>query len=399
MTAPLIVDQSEFEDLCLQIRQEGLVAFDTEFISDDSYRPRLCLLQFALADHSVAVDPLRVEDLGSWWNLMADSKTTVVVHAGREEILFCLRCSDRKPQNLVDIQIAEGLCSRAYPLGYENLVARVLGHRLAGTETRTDWSRRPLSPQQIAYALDDVRYVLDVWQHQKQKLQQLNRLAWAEAEFVRRTDDLAAEHSESDWRRLSGIHRLNPRELAIARELYRWRESEAASHDQPSRRILRDDLIIEIARRQPLTVHNLMATRGMKRTNFRRRTDAILDCVTRGQAVPKEELPRRPAKPYEKDHEEVLGRFLGIALADRCAEQSLSTTLVGTSSDIREFIRWHLEPEKRSKTPRLMEGWRAEVCGDLLDDLLHGRISLRVVDVRSSRPFVFERRPASETEP
>ncbi|NOX56920.1 MAG: ribonuclease D, partial [Planctomycetes bacterium] len=268
MTTSLIVDQTTFEDLCLQIRHAGEVAFDTEFISDDYYRPRLCLLQFAFADRCVSVDPLRVEDLGSWWSIMADRRTTVVTHAGREEVRFCLRETGLAPRRLVDVQIAQGLRSRAYPLSYENLVARVLGRRLHGSETRTDWSRRPLSPQQVAYALDDVRYLLPIWHQQRADLERRNRLEWAESEFERMVSEVQEERSGASWRRVSGLHRLRPRELAVARELIRWREQKAAELDRPVRRVLRDDLIIELARRRPRTPQEVLATRGMKRSGF-----------------------------------------------------------------------------------------------------------------------------------
>ncbi|HID21028.1 MAG TPA: ribonuclease D [Planctomycetaceae bacterium] len=390
MSTPLIVDQTEFEDLCLEIRRAGEVAFDTEFISDDSYQPRLFLLQFAFRDRCVAVDPLRVDDLGSWWSIMADRRTTVVTHAGREEVRFCLRESGLVPHRLVDIQIAEGLRSRAYPLSCENLVARVLGRRLRGTETRSDWSRRPLSAQQVTYALDDVRYLLPIWHRQRADLARRDRLDWAESEFERMVDEVQRERDGAIWRRVPGLHRLDPRELAVARELIRWRDQKAAELDRPVRRILRDDLIIELARRRPKTPKEVLATRGLKRSAFRKSIDEIIRCIERGEEVPEESLPAPQTRRSPADQEQTLSRLLALALADQCERHQVAMALVGKGDDLVDFIRWFAAGCPDTARPRLCQGWRAEVCGDLLADVLRGRIRLRVGDLRSSRPLVFE---------
>ncbi|MSR60406.1 MAG: ribonuclease D, partial [Planctomycetaceae bacterium] len=163
MTAGLIVEQSEFDDLCAHIRKAGFVAFDTEFVSEFTYRPELCLLQFATKQQCVAVDPFEVKNLDAWWELMADAKTDILIHGGREEVRFCLTHTGKPPGKLWDVQIAEGLRGRSFPLGYEALVRRVVGKTAHGRETRSDWRRRPLTEKQIAYALDDVRHMPDIW--------------------------------------------------------------------------------------------------------------------------------------------------------------------------------------------------------------------------------------------
>lgn len=398
MTDPLIVDQSEFNELCDHIRHVGIVAFDTEFVSENTYRPVLGLLQFATRDRCVAVDPFRVEDLSAWWDVMTDDATTVVVHAGREEVRFCLTNAGQPPRMLIDVQIAEGLRSRSFPLSYEKLVARVLGKRIHGKETRTDWQRRPLTKRQIDYALEDVKYVLQIWERQRHSLVSLHRLEWAEAEFQRMIDEVTAERARDNWRRLSGIHRLRPRELAVARELFRWREADAARRNQPVRRVLRDDLLLDLARRQPRSVAEVLSTRDMNRGNFKRSAQDIVAGIEAGLAVPDEELPQHPpANKHDKNQDEhVLGQLLGIALANRCAELDVSKSLVGTSADLRDLVRWHVEEHDKGPPPRLSQSWRAEVCGDLLTDLLDGKIAMRVAEPESDHPLVFERVESDE---
>src|SRR5258708_9116184 len=153
----LITDQDLFEELCDHIRQSGEVAFDTEFLSEHTYRPELCLLQFATRERSAAVDPFEVRDLTSWWKLMAESDVTVVVHGGREEVRFCLWFAGARPRKLCDVQIAEGLLSRRFPCQYTSLVSRVLGLKTHGKETRTDWRLRALPGPANRQALGEGR--------------------------------------------------------------------------------------------------------------------------------------------------------------------------------------------------------------------------------------------------
>jgi ribonuclease D len=389
MSDRLITNQQEFDDLCAHIREAGIVAFDTEFISENTFRPKLCLIQLATREQAVAVDPFEV-DVADWWNIMRDDKTTIVVHAGREESRFCLTSTGERPRLLVDVQLAEGLRSSSYPLSYERLLLRVLNKTITSTETRTDWQRRPLTERQITYAVDDVRYVLEVWDRQKAWLEKKNRLTWVEEEFERLIDEMETERDGGQWMKLSGVRRLNSRQLAVVRELYRWREKTAAERDQPMRRILRDDLLIDLARRQPKTESELLNSRDMNRTNFRRSAGEIVDCVQAALALPQNDIPTRFRNNDSGPDEPVLGKLLALALANRCSQLQLSAGIVGTANDLKEWLRWYGAGSKSDDAPRLSKGWRAEVCGDLLRDVVEGNVSLRVADPNSDHPIVFE---------
>jgi ribonuclease D len=393
MSERLIVTQGDFSDFCRHARERRLVAFDTEFVAEHTYTPELGLLQFATDQQIVGVDPYAVTNLGDWWEIMADPGVTVVVHGGQAEIRFCLDLGGVTPANLVDVQLAEGLRSRSYPLAYDSLVGRVTGKRSKGKETRTDWRKRPLSPKQIEYALADVEHLLPIWHDQQAGLARLGRTDWATAEFDRMIDDIVAETQRPAWHRLPGMHRLGPREFAAAIELAEWREREAKSKNRPLRKVLRDDLIIELARRQPKTIPDLAATRDMNRGDYRRYFDDMLACLDKVRELPKSELPKPPEadRPDTNPDEHVLGQLLGIALSSRCAEKEVARTLVGTSADLRHLVRWHLYGEKNGDTPKLARGWRADICGDLLTDVMDGKIAMRVADPNSDHPLVFER--------
>ena len=388
----LITDQTSFQSLCERIQAAGIVAFDTEFVSESYYRPRLCLMQFAIPGEMVGVDPLAVDDLRAWWEIMCDDVTTVVVHGGREEIRFCQFATNDRPRKLVDVQVAEGLRSRGFPISYTNLVSRVLNRSIQhGKETRTDWQHRPLTSQQLNYALEDVRYLLDVWETQKSSLKQDGRLGWAEAEFEELILGVLAEEDRAGWTRLPGYTRLSRREMGVARELYRWRMFEAEKINRPQRRILRDDLVVELARRQPKTVRELNMTRDMNRRDYQQHAERIVEVIKEAVEIPQDDLPEKPRRNSHPAQDEVLSRILGLALANRCQELGLSMSLVATGADLKDFVRWHVFDQRSGDLPRLMSGWRADVCGQVLADVLDGRVTLRVGNPKSEYPLEFVR--------
>ena len=393
MPSRLITNQTDFLALCEHIRHSPEVAFDTEFVSESYYRPRLCLIQLATEEQVFAVDPLEVTDLSAWWQIMTEGKVNVIVHGGREEIRFCLTHTGQPPAKFVDVQIAEGLLSHGYPIGYETLVQRVLGEQLPGGQSRTEWQRRPLSKPQLDYALEDVRHLLNVWKRQQVSLEKKGRRAWAEVEFLRLIQDEIKARQGELWRKIPGSGRLSRRELGILRELFLWRDAFAQRVNRPARVTFRDDLLIEVAKRRPKSLHDLNLTRGMQRNEYQKVADEILQAVQTGMQIPDEELPEKPPHLANEPRDEILTRILALALADRCSGLGISQSLVGSSADLHDIIRWHVHDGRGSELPRLLQGWRAEVCGEFLTDLLDGKISLRVIDPQKSQPLRFEKLP------
>jgi len=398
MHRQLIVDSVQFDLICDEIRKAGIVSFDSEFISEHTYRPELCLLQLAYDDQAVIVDPLELNDLSNWWDIMADPQIQVVVHGGQAEIRFCIEQGKLVPQNLVDVQIAEGLLSRSYPLGYDAIVKRRLGARLSGKETRTDWRRRPLSDRQLKYAVEDVRHILPIWRKQQDALGSLHRLDWATTEFDRLIQDQVTDLARPSWAKLPGLNRLNRRELQISQLLADWRKRKAQETNRPLKRILRDDLLIELAKRQPHNEKEILATRDMNRDGYRRHFDDLLEVIAEGLKVDQAELPKLPSATNNEPEidTQVLGQLLAIALSNRCAQQNVARQIVGTAADLKLLANWHLQNCPEDSRPRIAKGWRAELCGDLLTNLLEGKICLRVADPCSEYPLVFEEHPPTE---
>jgi ribonuclease D len=376
--------------LCDELSKSKSIAFDTEFVSEDSYRPQLCLLQIAADDRLAVIDTLAISDVKPLWQVLAAEGHETLVHAGREELLFCLDSIARPPARLFDVQIAAGLVGFEYPAGYGSLMFKLLGTRLEKGETRTDWRRRPLSDRQIEYALDDVRYLGQMAAKLRNRLERMGRSTWLDVEMEAWQRDVAATRSVERWWKVSGTSGLSRRSLAVVRELWRWREREAQKRDCPTRRVLRDDLIIELAKRRSSDARQIRALRGMERRDLQRLLPELSAAVGRALALSDDECPAPPPRDSGSQLT-VLGQFLTSALGSICRSTGLAPSMVGTASDVRDLVAYRLGLDGQPEPPLLARGWRAEVVGRLIDDLLAGTLAVRVGDPRADEPLVFER--------
>src|SRR5579864_5365839 len=224
-TEELITRPNQLAACCDHIAARHVFGFDTEFIGEETFVPELCLVQVATPERLFVIDPLSVGPLEQFWKLVTNSAHTAVVHAGREEIRLCHRQSGSLPAKLFDLQIAAGLVGYTYPIGHGPLIQQALNVRLHKHETLTNWRQRPLSPQQLEYAFDDVRYLLPLWEKLSAKLTKLGRNDWLREEtdlLLQRS--LGQDPSVERWRKLKGAGSLDRKRLAILRALYTWRE-------------------------------------------------------------------------------------------------------------------------------------------------------------------------------
>ncbi|MDX1948606.1 MAG: HRDC domain-containing protein [Pirellulaceae bacterium] len=388
-----ITSEQHLRDFCDTIATAPIVAFDTEFVSEDSYQPELCLVQLAAGEHLAIVDPLAFENLAPLWELLTGPGRETLVHAGREEFRFCLRHAGRRPQSWFDVQIAAGLIGMEFPASYGTLAGRLLGKSLSKDETRTDWRKRPLSARQLEYALQDVADLTDIRNALHRRLSQLGRLGWLEEELTTWQRELAEVEASERWPRMGGLAGLNPRSLAIVRELWNWRDGEAQRRDQPPRRILRDDLLIELAKRQTSDPKRIRALRGMERGDLQRFLPKLSEAIDRALALPDRELPRLGRKS-SRPQLNLLGQFLSTALGSICRKAQVAASLTGTAQDVRDLIAYRLDLGgfDDGEVPLLARGWRAEVVGQVIDDLLAGDVAIRIADPRADEPLEFERR-------
>ncbi|MDA7977571.1 MAG: HRDC domain-containing protein [Pirellulales bacterium] len=399
MSHLFIKTDRELASLCDTLVSAERIGFDTEFVSEYSYRSELCLVQVAASkqpageelDVLAVIDPQQLE-IEPFWQLLANGDHETIVHAGREELIFCLRSVQEPPANMIDMQLAAGFIGTNYPAGYGNLVAEILGRSSGKGETRTDWRRRPLSPHQLEYALDDVRHLLALHERLSDSLERLGRRTWLDEEMTHWQTGIQESLAQPAWRRISGAASLRRRELGVLSELWQWRESEAERTDQPARRVLRDDLLIELARRKTDDVKRIQAVRGFERQNYRRLIPAISRHIKAALQVLDAQLPQ-PLPRREKDNSQrsVVVQLLGAALSAICRDAEIAPNLVGTASDVRDLVAEHFgERNDSQRPPALATGWRAEIVGRKLNDVLSGKLTLRIQDANADQPLAFE---------
>jgi len=386
----IVTTPAGLEELVDHLRASGRFALDTEFVSEDTFEPVLCLIQLATRERLAVIDPLAIRDLSPFWNVVHDPSVQVVMHAAGEDLRICLLRTGLLPRRVFDVQMAAGLTGLSYPLSLVNLVGQVLGISLAGSETRTDWRHRPLSAAQLHYALDDVRYLLELADHFAGRLTQLERTAWAEDEFDAFIESIARRAADDRWRRLPSLHLLGRLGLEMARRLSIWREEEARRRNRPMRQVLRDDLLVAIARRQPTNRRGLEALRDFNRPALVNCGQEILAILDESRAVPEEQLPELPARHEEPPGLSTVTNLLSAALAQCCAQNEIAGSMVANVADLKHLVRWHLDGRDDSHRPLLLEGWRHAFCGQFLLDVLEGRLALRVVDPRSEFPVALE---------
>ena len=388
MNYKLVEQQHQLPELIEAISAAPVIGFDTEFVAEDSFRPDLCLVQIS-TDHEIyLVDPKAVKQLEVFWGLLIDPARKVIVHAGREETLFVYRATGKTMPGLFDIQLAVGILGGEYPASYGNLLSRVLGKVLDKGETRTDWRARPLSASQLEYAALDVLHLPQLYRVLEKNLMDENRLGWFEEEIIRRQTALIDTQLREAWHRIGGVQSMRGRQLSVVRALWQWREQRAEQRNMPARRVLRDDLLLEIAKRTWTDPAKIATIRGLHHPGMQRLLPELAACVTEGLAGPEPNWPGQRTSKRARPPA-LLQQFLTAAMAYICRCHNIATAIVGTSDDVRDLIVYWLDGSEESggEVPSLLLGWRGELVGEPLHDIFTGRKALRVLDPLDDMPL------------
>ena len=388
---PLITTGEALADLVAHLRASGRFAFDTEFVSESTFEPILCLIQVATRDRMAVVDPLAFDGVEGFWDVVNDPAIEVVMHAAGEDLRIDKLQSGSLPSaRVVDVQVAAALVGHGYPLSLGNLAREVVGVSLAGGETRTDWRRRPLSPAQLRYALDDVRHLLDTADALNARLDALGRRQWAETEYRALIESIRARDDEDRWRRLPGLHGLNRRGLEVARRLSIWRRDDARRSNRPIRYLLKDDLLVAVAKRMPSTLADLKALRDFNRSELIGRAPDVLRVIAEAQDADPSELPEHGERRDDGPGGSMVVSLLNAALTQIAAGKRVAASLLGTTADLKEVVRWHVAGRPADRLPALLEGWRGEVCGQTILDVVAGKRALRIVDPEAEVPVALD---------
>lgn len=347
------------------------VGIDTEFFWEQTYYPKLGLVQvgFAAGD-SHLVDAVALPDLSRLGALLSDGGTVKILHDAQQDLWILRRATGSVPSNIFDTRCAAGFVGLSSTLSLNNLLRIRLGIPLSKTETRTDWLRRPLSDKQRAYALDDVRFLPALRDHLLAEIRQRDRENHLADEL--RQYDCAKLYDdrvpEEQYLRVKGTSRLSRRELGIVRELATWREEKARQIDRPKNRVLMDDVIVQIAKRKPQSLPALKKLRGIGRATANSHGRILLEIVRRGQAMALQNCPS-VARPTRLDPADEARLDLALAfLRGRCLSRGIDISMVASRAEVRTLIH---NPKSETAHP-LHTGWRYEFVGADLIALLNG---------------------------
>jgi len=367
----LITETAELDALCTRLRALPFVTVDTEFMRERTYWPELCAVQLAGETEVAVVDALAPGlDLAPLGALLADTAVEKVFHAARQDIeIFVLRFGD-VPRPLFDTQVAAMVAGFGDQVGYDSLVSALTGGHIDKAHRFSDWSARPLSPAQIAYAAADVTHLRRVYERLRARLEKENRLDWVAEEMAVLTDP--ATYPEQMWERLRP-RTSNRRMLGVLRAVAAWREREAQRANIPRNRMVKDETLLEIAATAPDTPEALARARGVTRGFAEGRVGAsLLAAVAEAKDLPESALPAVPSTRDGPRPSPALVSLLKVLLAAKCEQHNVAPKLVASSEDIDR-----LASEDAPDLP-VLHGWRHEVFGADAQALKQGRIALGV---------------------
>ena len=378
----------QLADFCNGVADCPRIGFDTEFVSEDTYRPQLSLIQVVAGDRLAIIDPVEVPETGPFWDLLSTPGRTVIAHAAREEIRFCFRYSGKTIAGLFDTQLAAGFVGMEYPASLGTLVQRLVNKTLPKGETRTNWMRRPLTEDQITYALHDVTDLFEMHDKLMAMAEKLDRVRWIDEETEVLQQKVVTAETSENWRRVSGASGLKPRQLEGVRQIWKWREAQAKQLDRLPRRVLRDDLVVELAKKGSPDPKKIRGIRGMERRNLNDQYEAIGQAIQAAIDTDEDDLPKRP-RGSRRVVSPMLSQFLSTSIACISRQHKLAPPIVGNADNVRELLGYELDRRPGDSKPSLLKGWRGEIVGTTFRKILSGELAIRVADVKESQPLEF----------
>ena len=377
LAVPMIETDRELEKICAQFATAKSLAIDTEFMRERTFSPKLGLIQVSDGETHVLIDPLAVDSLRPFLDLLSNTDILKILHAPREDLEIFFNLSGELCEPLFDTQTAASFVGHGHSMSYQNLVRDLLGKTVQKVQTRTDWLRRPLSDAQMQYAILDVVHLHPMVEILSRQLDESGRREWVEQEFrtlerIARDDDPMAY-----YRRVKQCWRLTRRQLGVLQLLCAWREEQAFERDVLRPSVVPDDALLDLARMQPTHRNELRSLKRLHPREISRSGDAILATIRKGKGLSDAELP--PSIPSPVSDPALLARvdFLTSAIRIRAMALRLSPEILARKKALEELVKRHTEGAE-DPFPEVLQGWRKEILGDYLLRLLDGKIAFRI---------------------
>lgn len=370
-----ITDQKQLKEFVEHAKTSPVLAVDTEFLREKTYWPKLCLIQLATEQRSVAIDPFKVEDLSPLADLFIDESIVKLFHAALQDVELIIHEIGVAPRPIFDTQIAASLLGDMLQIGYGSLVQNECKVKLKKADSFTDWSRRPLTDSQIEYALDDVVYLPRIYRSMKKKLENLGRLSWLDRDFQELSDAARYEVDPYErFKRLRRVNQLSRQQLSAAREVAAWRERLAMTRNVPRKWVLTDEQVVEICKREPKSLDDLFMVRGV--SNALKISDArrVLESCRKGLEAPEQEWPDLNRCTKTEPNVDPQVDLLSALVKLRAKEAGIAFAVLCSHADLAKIARGHYDEVD------VLKGWRRHIVGEELIALMRGDIALGIED-------------------
>ena len=373
MDSRYIDTQAGLEQLAADLEGSEVLAVDTEFLREKTYYPKLCLIQLNNEEIQAIIDPLAVRSLEPLASIMANPSCVKIFHSGSQDIDILYHELGVMPTPLFDTQMAAALMGFPLQVGYGPLVQALCDVRLAKADSYTDWSRRPLTTNQLKYALDDVVYLPKMYRHMERALAKQGRSSWLDADFARLADPAKYDNDPMDmWRKVKRVASLSHGQMAVAQELAAWREREAMERNIPRKWVIPDEALIEIARKSPKSIDRLMEVRGLNTKLTTKTARKVLEAVKRGREKDPKDYPCLPKRPSGSPEVDGAVDLLASVVEVRAKENGVAVPVLASRDDLARLVHGH------KGDCELMQGWRYEMVGRELEAIMEGKLAVYV---------------------
>lgn len=376
MNYTMVSTKDELTRCCKDLAGSTFLAVDTEFLREKTYFPKLALIQVANESSTYVIDPLAIGQLDDFFQLINDPAITKVLHSARQDYEIFFHLQGKLPAPIFDTQIAASLLGYGEQIGYANLVKNLLDIEVDKSQTRTDWTRRPLNNKQLAYAASDVIHLAQIYPMMLDKLNELNRTDWLNDDFEQLTDPKTFQaNKRTMWKKIKSANRLPAKKLSIVQELADWRETKAIEDDKPRKHVLSDDSIIDIANQQPKNQSELKQIRQLNPRLKEADLQQILGCIEKGQAKPEAEWPRFAKAQKPTADQAAIVDVLSVIVQMNAAQNQISPAFICNKKDLVNIVTGD------NDSP-LYRGWRQKLVGQSIKQFLAGESSIHLRDNR-----------------
>jgi len=378
--APLFITTTEqLRAIIPDLRACQVLCIDTEFHRESTYYAEFALMQIYGNGHCWIIDPISIHDLSSLWDILCCPDILNVFHAGRQDIEIIVKEAGRLPTPLFDTQVAAALLGYGQQVGFGNLVQRITKKTLAKGESFTNWKARPLTSKQLEYAADDVIWLMPVYQHLQQRLEATGRNTWLEEEQSTLTnpETYAYDESAALWR-VKGVNRLKGQNLACLQALAAWRERSASQRDIPRRRMISDEALIELARRDSLSIDHMHRMRGINSGFIKRFGEEIIQIWQQGRDCDEADWPQHSVRRNNHPGTELRLEMLDTLVRLKAEDGEIAASILSSKSDLSELASWGYRCKGEPPVLACLQGWRYELVGHDLLKLLRGDICLHL---------------------